>query len=167
MKTAQNFEKPAMSSDRALLNSPDGENESDTPGRPEEDATVSQRTGEVERPLGSLLMRNHIWLFKKVGLVPSMSRGKVGHNGPIISGKTPCKEFLKGRLKKPWSTSNKRAQELLICKWPFSCLVHETAQTQGAYDHHFQVHAIAALDEDVEYYLVNLFEDANMCATHA
>ena len=33
--------------------------------------------------------------------------------------------------------------------------------------HRFQSHALAALQEAVEAYMVHLFEDANLCAIHA
>ena len=57
--------------------------------------------------------------------------------------------------------------ELLICKRPFSWLVHEIAIEVGKYDFHFQGHAILCLQEAVEAYLVRVMEDANLCAIHA
>ena len=44
--------------------------------------------------------------------------------------------------------------------------MHEITQVQEASDLCFQVHAIETLQETMEYYLVNLFENANLCAIH-
>ena len=56
--------------------------------------------------------------------------------------------------------------ELLIRKLPFNCLVWEIAQDFKT-DLCFQSTAIIALQEAAEAYLVGLFEDTNLCATHA
>ncbi|CAM0877077.1 unnamed protein product [Alopecurus aequalis] len=53
--------------------------------------------------------------------------------------------------------------ELLIRKLPFQRLVREIAQS----DLRFQSHAVLALQEAAEAYLVGLFEDTNLCAVHA
>ncbi|KAJ3556158.1 hypothetical protein NPX13_g10199 [Xylaria arbuscula] len=56
--------------------------------------------------------------------------------------------------------------ELLICKLPFQRLVREICQ--GVITNlQFQPLAIEALQESAEFYLVSLFEDANLCAFHA
>ena len=55
---------------------------------------------------------------------------------------------------------------LLIRKWPFQRLVREIAQNFKT-DLRFQSHAIMALQEASECYLVHLFEDTNLCAIHA
>ena len=62
-----------------------------------------------------------------------------------------------------------KSTELLIRKLPFQRLVREIAQdfvseTTGI---RFQSHAVLALQEASEAYLVSLFEDANVCAIHA
>ena len=56
--------------------------------------------------------------------------------------------------------------ELLIRKLPFQKLVREVAQDFKA-DLRFQSHAIAALQEAAEAYIVAVFEDTNRCAIHA
>ena len=56
--------------------------------------------------------------------------------------------------------------ELLLRKLPFQRLVREVAQ-DFKMDLRFQSHAIAALQEASEAYLVALFEDANLCAIHS
>jgi histone H3 len=59
-----------------------------------------------------------------------------------------------------------KSTELLIRRLPFQRLVKEVAQDFKA-DLRFQSHAIAAIQEAAEAYLVSLFEDANLCAIHA
>jgi histone H3 len=59
-----------------------------------------------------------------------------------------------------------KSTELLIRKLPFQRLVRETAQNLKT-DVRFQSHALAALQEASEAYLVGLFEDTNLCAIHA
>ena len=59
-----------------------------------------------------------------------------------------------------------KSTDLLIRKLPFQRLVREIAQTFQT-ELRFQSTAILALQEASEAYLVNLFEDANLCAMHA
>jgi histone H3 len=59
-----------------------------------------------------------------------------------------------------------KSSELLIRKLPFQRLVRDIAQDFKA-DLRFQASAIAALQEAAEAFLVNLFEDTNLCAIHA
>lgn len=59
-----------------------------------------------------------------------------------------------------------KSTELLIRKLPFQRLVRETAQNFKG-DLRFQSHAVLALQEASEAFLVGLFEDTNLCAIHA
>ncbi|XP_019417404.1 PREDICTED: histone H3.3-like [Lupinus angustifolius] len=59
-----------------------------------------------------------------------------------------------------------KSTDLLIQKLPFQRLVREIAQTMKT-DLRFQSHAVLALQEASEAYLVGLFEDTNLCAIHA
>ncbi|KAL1199237.1 histone H3-like 2 [Cardamine amara subsp. amara] len=59
-----------------------------------------------------------------------------------------------------------KSTELLIRKLPFQRLVREIAQNYKV-DLRFQTHAVLALQEAAEAYLVGLFEDTNLCAIHA
>ncbi|CAI7572687.1 unnamed protein product [Penicillium bialowiezense] len=64
-----------------------------------------------------------------------------------------------------------RSYELLIAKLPFARLVREVAldllpADTGA-ELRWQSHAILALQEAAEAFLVHLFEDTNLCAIHA
>ncbi|KAJ6737237.1 hypothetical protein OIU85_019313 [Salix viminalis] len=62
--------------------------------------------------------------------------------------------------------ATKKSTELLIRKLPFQRLVREIAQDFKT-DLRFQSHAVLALQEAAEAYLVGLFEDTNLCAIHA
>jgi len=59
-----------------------------------------------------------------------------------------------------------KSTELLIRKLPFQRLVHEIAQDFKT-DLRFQSHAVLALQEAAETYLVGFVEDTNLCAIHA
>ena len=59
-----------------------------------------------------------------------------------------------------------KSTELCIKRLPFQRLVREVAQQYKA-DCRFQVSAMVALQEATEAYLVELFEDTNLCAIHA
>jgi histone H3 len=59
-----------------------------------------------------------------------------------------------------------KSTDLLIRKLPFQRLVRELAQDFRS-DLRFQSSAVLALQESSEAYLVNLFEDTNLCAIHA
>ncbi|CAD6217450.1 unnamed protein product [Miscanthus lutarioriparius] len=60
-----------------------------------------------------------------------------------------------------------KGTKLLTRKMPFQRLVREIAQLHHTSDLRFQSHAILALQEAAEAYLVGLFEDTNLCAIHA
>ena len=60
-----------------------------------------------------------------------------------------------------------KSTELLIRKLPFQRLVREVCQDNVKTNMHFQSHALMALQEAAEAYLVSLFEDTNRCAIHA
>lgn len=59
-----------------------------------------------------------------------------------------------------------KSTELLIRKLPFQRLVREVAVDFKS-ELRFQSHALLALQEASEVYLIHLFEDANLCAIHA
>ena len=97
---------------------------------------------------------------------------------PTVGGKAPQKEFLKaGKLKKPQRhklgtvalceiCQFQKNADLLICKLPFSHLVHEITLEVGHYNMHFQVHARLTLEGAAGAYLVGLLEDTNLCVIH-
>ena len=59
-----------------------------------------------------------------------------------------------------------KSTDLLIRKLPFQRLVREVSQDFKS-DLRFQSTALLALQEAAESYLVQLFEDTNLCAIHA
>ncbi|KAM7251124.1 hypothetical protein ACFE04_023007 [Oxalis oulophora] len=59
-----------------------------------------------------------------------------------------------------------KTTDLLLRKLPFQRLVREIAQDFKT-DLRFQSHAIYALQEAAEAYIVGLFEDCNLCAIHS
>lgn len=59
-----------------------------------------------------------------------------------------------------------KTSNLLIRKLPFQRLVREITQDFKT-DMRFSSSALGALQEAAEAYLVNLFEDTNLCAIHA
>lgn len=59
-----------------------------------------------------------------------------------------------------------KSTDLLIRKLPFQRVVKEVARDFKS-DLRFQSHALLALQEAAEDYLVGLFEDTNLCAIHA
>ncbi|GIY44881.1 histone H3-like centromeric protein CSE4 [Caerostris extrusa] len=58
-------------------------------------------------------------------------------------------------------------RNLLIRRLPFSRVVREVANELTDINHYWQANAVLALQEACEYYLISLFEDAQMCALHA
>ncbi|KAF9884336.1 centromeric DNA-binding histone H3-like protein cse4 [Aspergillus nanangensis] len=64
-----------------------------------------------------------------------------------------------------------RSYDLLIAKLPFARLVREVAldilPVERGSELRWQSHAIQALQEAAEAFLVHLFEDTNLCAIHA
>ncbi|KAJ5475909.1 hypothetical protein N7475_001638 [Penicillium sp. IBT 31633x] len=64
-----------------------------------------------------------------------------------------------------------RSYDLLIAKLPFARLVREVAldllPADVGSELRWQSHAIQALQEAAEAFLVHLFEDTNLCAIHA
>ena len=59
-----------------------------------------------------------------------------------------------------------KSTDLLIRKLPFQRLVREIAQDFKDGPYHFQSSALCALQECAESYMINLFEDTNLCAIH-
>jgi histone H3 len=57
--------------------------------------------------------------------------------------------------------------DLLIRKAPFQHLVCEIALKFGKSDLQMQSTAILALQEAVEYFMVDVFSDTNLCAMHS
>ncbi len=59
-----------------------------------------------------------------------------------------------------------KTTDLLIRKTPFQRLVQEIALTFGKSDLGMQSTAVLALQEAAEYFMVDVFSDTNLCASH-
>ncbi|KAG4429590.1 hypothetical protein IFR05_014923, partial [Cadophora sp. M221] len=122
-----------------------------------------------------------IWLYNKCfvplssGFKPPMARTKqtarrsTGGKAPrkMLAGKAARKNAPNtGTVALREIRKYQKTTELLIRKLPFQRLVREIAQEMRT-GLRFQSTALEALQEAVEAYLVNLFEDTNLCAFHA
>ena len=86
---------------------------------------------------------------------------------PITSGTKPKPHrYRPGTVALREIRKYQKSTELLIRKLPFQRLVREIAQDFNT-ELRFQSHAILALQEAAEAYLIGLFEDTNLCAIHA
>ena len=108
------------------------------------------------------------------------ARKSTGGKAPrkIVASKSARKKAVEGSwgVKKPHRfhpgtvalreiRKYQKSTDLLIRKLPFQRLVREISN-DFRNDLRFQSGALAALQEASEYYLVGLFEDAQMCALH-
>ncbi|CAL8124955.1 unnamed protein product [Orchesella dallaii] len=89
---------------------------------------------------------------------PSGTAKKKGRRSPGAAGFAGC-NCCANRVPKPTN--------LLIGKLPFKRLVKETTQQFGRSDFRFQAASIQALHEMSEAYLLALFKDTKLCASHA
>ncbi|KAK3025940.1 hypothetical protein RJ639_040856, partial [Escallonia herrerae] len=74
-------------------------------------------------------------------------------NNLLVTGRSEIRKYQK-------------STDLLIKKLPFQRCVREIAQEFKS-ELRFQSHAVLALQEATEAYLVGLFEDTNICVIHA
>lgn len=82
------------------------------------------------------------------------------------AGKKKPHRYLPGTVALREIRKYQKGTQLLLRKLPFQRLVREVAQDFKA-DLRFQSSAILCMQEAAEAYLVNLFEDTNLCAIHA
>ena len=85
---------------------------------------------------------------------------------PATGGVKKPKRFRPGTVALREIRKYQKSTDLLIRKLPFQRLVREITQ-DFKNDWRFQSHALMALQEAAEAYLVALFEDTNLCAIHA
>ena len=83
-----------------------------------------------------------------------------------VGGVRKPHRFLPGTVALREIRKFQKSTELLIRKLPFQRLLREVAQDFKT-DLRFQSHAVLALQEASEAYLVGLFEDTNLCAIAA
>ncbi|KAJ0919717.1 putative transcription factor Hap3/NF-YB family [Helianthus annuus] len=94
-----------------------------------------------------------------------LARKAAMKSAPTTGGVKKPHRYRPGTVATPIRKYQKTT-DLLIRKAPFQRLVREIAQALKS-DLRFQSHAVLALQEAAEAYLVGLFEDTNLCAIHA
>ena len=87
-------------------------------------------------------------------------------SAPAMGGLKKPRRFRPGTVAIREIRRYQKSTELLIKKLPFQRLVKEIAQNFKS-DLRFQASAVIALQEATESYIVNLFQDTNLCAIHA
>ncbi|XP_021863181.1 histone H3.3-like [Spinacia oleracea] len=103
----------------------------------------------------------------KVGVGKTLRANAGGANvGVAVKKPKKAHRFRPGTVALREIRKYQKSTELLIRKLPFQRLVREIAQDFKS-DLRFQSHAVLALQEAAEAYLVGLFEDTNLCAIHA
>ncbi|WVZ66981.1 hypothetical protein U9M48_016129 [Paspalum notatum var. saurae] len=85
---------------------------------------------------------------------------------PVTGGVKKPRRYRPGTVALREIRKYQKGTDLLIRKMPFQRLVRQIAQLYKS-DLRFQSHAVLALQEAAEAYLVGLFEDTNLCAIHA
>ena len=93
-------------------------------------------------------------------------------SAPATAGVKKPHRFRPGTVALREIRRYQKSSELLLRKAPFQRLVRELAdklKVQGVVTNEvrFQSHALMALQEASEAYLVSLFDDTNLCAIHA
>ncbi|KAL6277244.1 hypothetical protein ACE6H2_020845 [Prunus campanulata] len=101
---------------------------------------------------------------EKTQLSPSITAAR--KSAPTTGGVKKPHRYRPGTVALREIRKYQKSTELLIRKLPFQRLVREIAQDFKT-DLRFQSHAVLALQEAAEAYLVGLFEDTNLCAIHA
>ena len=91
---------------------------------------------------------------------------KAARKHPAPCGRVKKKRYRPGTLAIREIRKFQKSTELLIRKLPFQRLVREITQDISS-TMRFQSHALLAIQEAAEAFLVMLFEDTNLCAIHA
>ena len=95
-----------------------------------------------------------------------LSKAAARKSAPSVGGVKKPHKYRPGTVALREIRKYQKSTELLIRKLPFQRLVREVAE-KFKQDLRFNSHAIMALQEAAEAYLVGLFEDTNLCAIHA
>nr|XP_045090051.1 histone H3.3-like [Aegilops tauschii subsp. strangulata] len=95
-----------------------------------------------------------------------MTEAATRKTAPATGGVKKPRRYRHGTVALREIRKYQKGAELLIRKLPFQRLVREIGQVFKV-DLRFQSHAVLALQEAAEAYLVGLFEDTNLCAVHA
>ena len=95
-----------------------------------------------------------------------LSKAAARKSAPSVGGVKKPHKYRPGTVALREIRKYQKSTELLIRKLPFQRLVREVAE-KFKQDLRFNSHAIMALQEAAEAYLVGLFEDTNLCSIHA
>ena len=95
-----------------------------------------------------------------------IKRLAIRKSNPVSGGVKKPHRFRPGTVALREIRRYQKSTELLIRKLPFQRLVRDIAQDFKV-NLRFQSSALTALQEAAEAYLVDLFEDTNLCAIHA
>jgi histone H3 len=95
-------------------------------------------------------------------------RRAVLHHVPVVASAMmkERKRYRPGTVALREIRKYQKGTDLLIRKRPFGRLVREIAESFRS-DRRFQSHALVALQEASEAFLVHLFQDTQLCAIHA
>ncbi len=86
--------------------------------------------------------------------------------GPVAQQRKPHR-YRPGTVALREIRRYQKSTELLIRKLPFARLVREISNQVAPEPFRWRADALLALQEDVEDFLVHMFEDCNLCAIHA
>ncbi|EED12455.1 centromere protein Cse4, putative [Talaromyces stipitatus ATCC 10500] len=119
------------------------------------------------RPFTTAKTTNKVTKRPSAGKAPRPSNIQPGD--PTPTGKR--RRYKPGTVALKEIRKYQRSFDLLISKLPFARLVREVAldllPAEVGAELRWQSHAIQALQEAAEAFLVHLFEDTNLCAIHA
>jgi histone H3 len=88
-------------------------------------------------------------------------------SAPATGGCKKPRRFRPGTVALREIRKYQKSDKLLLRKLPFQRLVREVVQDNFPKDLRLTSHALMAIQEASEAYLVGLFEDTNLCAIHA
>ncbi|KAK7466352.1 hypothetical protein VKT23_005080 [Stygiomarasmius scandens] len=135
---------------------------------------IARKSTGGKRPLVPPARPNQPETRQAVKTTPFRSNGEQRQYGVKTAGTfPPNSDMRKPRRFRPGTVALRQIRryqastELLIRKLPFQRLVREIAQDFKVRNIRFQSSAIQALQEAAEAYLVDLFQDTNLCAIHA
>ncbi len=97
---------------------------------------------------------------------PALAAKAARRSAPATGGTKKPHKYRPGTVALREIRRYQKSTELLIRKAPFARLVREITQNLDP-SLRWQSHALQAMQEALEAYLVSLFDDTNLCAIHA
>ncbi|KAJ8628666.1 hypothetical protein MRB53_021989 [Persea americana] len=161
--------KPSMDIGGGELGEGDGEGQDCTSMDPSSNASNMRITQELRESRQREMARTKQTARKSTGgKAPrkQLATKAARKSAPTTGGVKKPHRYRPGTVALREIRKYQKSTELLIRKLPFQRLVREIAQDFKT-DLRFQSHAVLALQEAAEAYLVGLFEDTNLCAIHA